>query len=653
MTTTVAEPSGQPATDRGKVRGWRGTAVAGVVYLALSLVLWWGVWSTHPTSTTTCGCGDAARFLWFFEWPAFALAHGHSVLYSQWLFHPTGINLLNDTSVLALGIVLTPLTVALGPVASMNAALTLAPFLSALTMFVLLRRWVRWTPAAFVGGLVYGFSPFLITELALNQLNIAFLAIPPLMVIALDELLIRQRHSPYRVGAALAALTVVQFFLSTEVLVISVLFAVVAVALTVIFVGLRQPEEIGPRVGYVLRGSATALGGAAVLLAYPLWFLLRGPAHLTGPIWSNGSLSQYGNTLTSFWIVGNLGRIGTEMTRLGGYQGPMLPGLGYLGVGVVVVAVVGAVIWRHDRRLLLFGGVGIVAAVLSLGPGHGYWVPWQLMEKLPWVGDVVEIRFTVVLTLCASVMVAVVIDRSRAWLIARRATAVTLRGSIFAVAIAVAMIVPSAIALWPNVPLTARAVVLPRWYAEVGANLPPGRVVLSYPLPFSGLQSSQAWQAVNRMRWAQAGGGGPEGQPGRAGSARAGFEVLFDASIPLGPAPVPSPSNLAAIRGALDQWGVTTIVVPDQDDLPAYEQGRSALYAVGLLTAAMGRPPAYNHSAWVWSAVGRRGAPVPMTRSAFEACITGAPAEASSRQAVPSCVLEAGGSSSPAQSVLP
>src|SRR5665213_1110803 len=195
--------------------------------------MWRGVWSTHPTSTTICGCGDAARFLWFFEWPAFALSHGHNVLYSPWLFHPTGINLLNDTSVLALAVVLTPVTLAFGPVASMNVALTLTPFLSALAMFVLLRRWVRWGPAAFVGGLVYGFSPFVITELALTQLNIAFLAVPPLVVLLLDELLVRQRHSAYRSGSMLALLLAVQFFVSTEVLVITVLFGVLGVLFVV------------------------------------------------------------------------------------------------------------------------------------------------------------------------------------------------------------------------------------------------------------------------------------------------------------------------------------------------------------------------------------------------------------------------------------
>jgi hypothetical protein len=431
---------------------------------------------------------------------------------------------------------------------------------------------------------------------------------------------------------------VVQFFLSTEVLVITVLFGVVAVLLIVGFVTLRQPGEAGPRMNYALRGSITALAVTTVVLAYPLWFLLRGPAHLTGPIWSTGSLSQFGNTLTSFWTVGSLGQFGADMIRFGGYQGPRLPGLGYLGVGVLAVAVVGAVIWRHDRRLLLFGGVGIVAAVLSLDPGHGYWVPWKLLEKVPWVGNIVEIRFSIVLTLCAAVMVGIAIDRSRTWFVVHHPTSVRLNGTAVASALAVVMLVPTAVALWPNVPLTTRAVVLPRWYSQVGAELPPGRVVLSYPLPFSGLQSSQAWQAVNRMRYSQAGGGGPEGQVGRAGRARAGFEVLDQASIPLGPPPAPSRFNLTAIREALDVWGVTTIVIPDEPELPLYTQGRSAAYAVGLLTAAMGRPPVYEHSAWVWSAVALKGPPYSINQTGFNACVTGAASRVSSRLAVPSCI---------------
>ena len=104
-------------------------------------------------------------------------------------------------------------------------------------------------------------------------------------------------------------------------------------------------------------------------------------------------------------------------------------------------------------------------------------------------------------------------------------------------ALVVLVLLPSVVALWPNLPLTTRAVVLPAWYARQGPGLPPGRVVLAYPVPSSGLQSSEAWQAVNAMTWAQASGGGPQGQPFRAGAARPGFEVLSAASLPLGPAP--------------------------------------------------------------------------------------------------------------------
>src|SRR5580658_6763847 len=197
-----------------------GLALAFVGYLAVALVLWWHVWSSHPTTVTTCGCGDASLFLWFLEWPAYALAHGHDPFYSTALFHPAGIDLLSNTSVLAIGIVLAPVTWLFGPVATMNVASTLGPALSALAMFWLLRRWVRWTPAAFVGGLVFGFSPFAVTNLAVAHLNTQVLVLVPLIVGCLDDLLIRQPRRPAVTGTALGLLVVAQFFLSTEMLVI-------------------------------------------------------------------------------------------------------------------------------------------------------------------------------------------------------------------------------------------------------------------------------------------------------------------------------------------------------------------------------------------------------------------------------------------------
>ncbi len=200
--TEPAEPAG---TDRGAGGPHRARAllVAGGAYLVLALLLWWNVWTGHPTSTTTCGCGDSSLFTWFIEWPAYAISHGLGPFFTTTVGFPGGVNLPANTSVLAIGMALAPVTWLFGPVAAMNVALTLAPALSALAMFVLLQRWVSWAPASFFGGLFYGFSPFVLVSLADAHLMLGMAFVPPLVVACLDELLVRRRRPPAVTGVAL------------------------------------------------------------------------------------------------------------------------------------------------------------------------------------------------------------------------------------------------------------------------------------------------------------------------------------------------------------------------------------------------------------------------------------------------------------------
>ena len=86
-------------------------------YLLLSGFVWSNVWR-HPTSTTTCGCGDTSLFTWFLEWPAYAIAHGLNPFYSTAMHVPSGVNLLANTSVVAIGVLLAPVTWLFGPVAT-------------------------------------------------------------------------------------------------------------------------------------------------------------------------------------------------------------------------------------------------------------------------------------------------------------------------------------------------------------------------------------------------------------------------------------------------------------------------------------------------------------------------------------------------------
>ena len=179
---------------------WTAHGLATAAYLVLAVAVWWGVWSGHPTTTSTCGCGDTSLLTWFMAWPAYALRHGGGLFFSTRALHPYGINIPANTSFLAISLPLAPLTWVAGPVASLNDAATLAPVAGALSARALLLRWVAWQPAAFVAGLFYGFSPFVLENLALQHVEFATLVVPPLLFLCLDELLVRQRDRALRSG---------------------------------------------------------------------------------------------------------------------------------------------------------------------------------------------------------------------------------------------------------------------------------------------------------------------------------------------------------------------------------------------------------------------------------------------------------------------
>lgn len=622
------------------------------VYLVLSILLWWQVWSSHPAGVTSCGCGDASLFLWYLEWPAYALTHGHGLLYSGAMFHPTGTNLLSNTSVLVFGIPLIPITLLFGPVATLNVAATLAPAFTALAMFWLLRRWVRWTPAAFVGGLLYGFSPFVFVDVAGGHLMLAALFFLPLIAGCLDELLIRQHRNPYAVGAVLGVLVAAQLFTGTEVLAIAAIAAVIGIALLAIYGVLGDRAQLVVRAPYALRGIAVAAGVGLVLLAYPLWMIFAGPAHLSGLIWPSLHPSQGAASFQSMWDPN--GRI--ELRGVwAGYFGPPLPQPDYLGLGVLAVAAAGILAWRHDRRLWFFGTLGVITAFLSMA----FAFPWSLFARIPLLQNIVPSRFAAVTTLCAAVVLGVIVDRTHDAAIShRRGRTVPRRtavrqppwlGAAFptGLAAALAALAVAGLALGPvmaaeaaNVPFTTKTVVLPRWFARAAPHLPPRQVVLTYPPPFALVQSGMAWQAVERMPFDMAGGGGPGGALERAGKERKGFKVIAQFSYSfVGPPPATN-ANVTAVRNALAGWGVTMVVVPDPQTVPSYDRGTDVPGALAFYTAAIGRAPRYQDDAWVWTRVDKPSAQLSVTQSGFQRCTAINP-ESPPRNAISNCLIAA------------
>ena len=145
-------------------------------------------------------------------WPAWAIAHLHSLFFSGAVNVPDGANLLSNTSGTLVGVVLAPVTWLFGPVAATNVALTLAPALSAWACFAAIRPLVTWKAGAIPAALVYGYSSAIVTSLVFGHVSVTVLVIPPFLFTTLHEIVIRQEHSVRRDGLVLAALLVVQFF---------------------------------------------------------------------------------------------------------------------------------------------------------------------------------------------------------------------------------------------------------------------------------------------------------------------------------------------------------------------------------------------------------------------------------------------------------
>ena len=530
----------------------RSLLLAAAGYLILAFGASAHAWTGGAASTASCGCGDTALTLWFLAWPAHALAHGLDPLYSTALFHPTGVNLLSNTGVLAIGIPLAPITWLFGPVTTLNVAATLAPAASAVAAYALLARWVEWAPAAFVGGLVYGFCPFLLDNVAGGHLNIATLFLLPLMVRQLDELFVRQQIRPTTAGLWLGLMVVVQFFVSSELLLVMV--AGMAIGLVVLSVlGLmRDRTDAWRRARRGLSGVAVAVGVSALLLAYPVWFALRGPAALTGRIWPTvGSFDVY----TPRDLVVPFPGTGWEDTlRLWGYFGPVLPSEVYIGAGTVAVALLGLVVWRRDLRLWLFAVVGLVAAALAMGTVGEGWAPWRILGSLPLFDDVIQSRFVVITELCGAVVVAVVVDRIHRALAGRPRRAAALSVAVAALALA-----PLAATVVPALPLTTMPVVTPRWLATAAHRIPSHACCWCTPRPSQASRApwpGRRWPGCPTSRSAAA---VPRASPSGPGEPAPARSCSTTSPWPSGPNPAgPRPSCAASAApctsGAWTPW---------------------------------------------------------------------------------------------------
>ncbi len=558
-----------------------------------AVFLWWNAWSGGPASTIRCGCFDPGQQAWFVAWPAYALAHGLDPLSTTWLWMPHGVNLLNNASAPLAGLALAPVTWLFGPFVATTVGLTLAPGLSAWGCWIACRRFVAWPVAWWVGGFLFGYSPFIVDSVGQGHLDTALLVLPPLMLVVLHEMLVRQQRSVWWCGLSLGVLVFAQYLISAEVLTMVVPVAAVGIAAAAAL----SPRRAVAAFPFAIRAAGVAVLVAVVLLIGPALYMLTGPQHIHGSVWSG--LHDF--LVAALWEVWSKGPTSSVLWP-GALQGPQVQFLGY-GILIVGAACL-ALAWRR-RSMWVMAVTALAATVFSWGgilwlsPNHfviSGWLPWKWVTDRPVFDDISAIHFSVLADLAVAIVIAIGLDAlhlARPW---RRLPTAARAGAIGGAALL--MLVP----VWQTygAPLSVTGIDLPPWYATVGTRVPEGSVVTSYPWPASAAASSapMVWQAADGMRFRLSGGyvKVPGPTTGVIGTGRPGSAVrtLVDLTVNVPGQPFPlSARQLVHLRSALATWKTAYIVVSDRGNVPTE--------AAAVFTAATGRLPTVAHRAWVWN----------------------------------------------------
>ena len=244
--THVVGPAEPRTPDRGSARAALAPTMAVMaLYLLIAVALNWDAWSEGAASHMQAGA-DQFTTAWFLRWLPFALLHGHNPLYTDFGNYPFGVNLLNNTSVPLLGLAGAPVTLLFGPIATSNTLSTLALAGSAAAGYCFARRWTEWRPAAFTAGLLYGFSPYEIAESNGGHLNLTFVVLPPLILLAVHQVIMGREETGRGRGIALGLLVTAQFFISSEILVSTVIIGACCVAAAAV-IGHRSVRPHLPR----------------------------------------------------------------------------------------------------------------------------------------------------------------------------------------------------------------------------------------------------------------------------------------------------------------------------------------------------------------------------------------------------------------------
>jgi hypothetical protein len=379
-------------------------------YLVLSLWVMCRLWVDPNGRVLSGNDDDHGVMLFMLAHAERVVFHGANPFWSDRLNVPDGVNMMANTSMLALTLPVAPVTHFLGGGVSVALLLTLGLAGTAAAWYhVFSRHLLRTRRAAYVGGLWCGFCPAMVSH-ANGHINFVAQFVVPFIV--WQVLRLREPGRAVRGGIILALLVVLQVFINEEAL----LFTALTLGVFVLAYAVTARDEARAVAKRFLAGLGVTAVTASALLAWPLWWQFFGPR------------SYHGQPFEPSDYV-------TDLLSLGAFARQSLAGNGavarqlsvsatedntFFGVPVLVMLVVAMVMLRRSAAARATAVAGLVLLIASMGPELrvGGWdtgipLPFVLVSHVPIIDLVSTTRFAMVTATVVGILLALAADRIR------------------------------------------------------------------------------------------------------------------------------------------------------------------------------------------------------------------------------------------------
>jgi hypothetical protein len=400
VTTTGGEP---PERRIRRIDVW-----LPIGFLLLAIVVVSQLWLDPNGRVLASNDDDHGVFLFVLAHAERVMFDGAAPFFTDRLNAPDGVNMMANTSILALSLPLAPVTHFFGPGVSVAILITLGLAGTAYAWYwVLSRHLVTSRTAAAIGGAFCGFAPTMVSH-ANGHVNFVSQYVVPFIV--WQVLRLREPGRAVRGGVILGLLIVLQCFINEETL----LFTALTMGVFVVAYAFMRFDEVKEVWRRFLAGLGVAAGTSGVLLGYPLWYQFFAAGNYHGQpfepdMYVTDLASLFGFARQS--LAGNAALTRTmsvSATEDNTFFGP-------IGFVMIVVAVV--MLWRHAAARAA-GIAGLVLLLMSFGPvlkvfGHdtGVPLPFGLISHVPIIDLVSVTRFAMVPATVVGVLFALAADK--------------------------------------------------------------------------------------------------------------------------------------------------------------------------------------------------------------------------------------------------